>query len=124
MWVVAALSCSIALLIAGVVFVVIAATGSSQAPPTQRGEKTADSSHPSSVAPAPAAVVAPAGGPFTSARTAFNSATSSPQPTSLGTNAPPPVMGAVPSATDVPSPNAPPPALTAPPVAPASAPQA
>jgi hypothetical protein len=122
MWVVAALSCSIALLLAGIVVAIFAATGSSSSPTPTRAEGSA---HPSSTAPA--ASPSPGGGPFTSARTAFNTVTSSPGPTSAVPPAglappaliPPPVAPPVMGATPTEPPAAPPAAAPAAAAAPA-----
>jgi len=108
MWVVAALSCSIALLIAGVVIAIVSSTSGTPAP------KPSASSAPSASAPAAgASAVAAAGasgtGPFSSARSAFNTAVG--QPGSANT---PPV-------TPTGAPTTPSTALTAPPVMAAAA---
>lgn len=65
MWVVAALSCSIALLIAGIVIAIASSTGGSSSTPRASGSAGA------------AGVTAPTG-PFGSARAAFNAATTGP----------------------------------------------
>ncbi len=100
MWVVAALSCSIALLIAGVVIAIVSSTNGSPSP------KGVASGAPSGVA-GPSSAVASAGaaspGPFTSAHSAFNAVLAQPG----SSNAPPPTT--------------PPAALTAPPVMTAAA---
>ncbi len=111
MWVVAALSCSIALLIAGVVIAIISTTANNSAPQA-RGTNT------SGVGAAP--------GPFTAARTAFNTVVSTatvvpPPPT----GAPPPSGRTAPTPPPVVDPNPPVTgALAAPPVAPNSPPNA
>ena len=116
MWVVAALSCSIALLIAGVVIAIVSSTNGSPSP------KSVASGAPlaSGVGGHPSAVVAagaPGAGPFTAAHSAFNAAVA--QPGSSNTPAPttpagaltaPPVMTA---AAD-PAPTTPPVATTPP----------
>jgi eukaryotic-like serine/threonine-protein kinase len=104
MWVVAALSCSIALLIAGVVIAVVSSTGSPPAPKTSSsGAPSADRSG----APAGAAAAAASGGPFDSARAAFDKVAAA-QP---GASATPPPL----------PPDAPPAAVTAPPILTAAA---
>ena len=104
MWVVAALSCSIALLIAGVVIAIVSSTSSTAKQPTPGSTVGAAGS----AVPAPGTPTAGAAGagansagPFSSARAAFNNVVS-PQPGSL---APPP--GSPPGAVTAP------PAMTA-----------
>ena len=80
MWVVAALSCSIALLIAGVVIAIISSTSSPSAP-----KGTAPSPTAGSVAGASGTGV----GPFSSARTAFNNVVNQPGSTLVPPGAPP-----------------------------------
>jgi serine/threonine-protein kinase len=121
MWVVAALSCSIALLIAGVVIAIVSSTSGSPTP------KTVNPATPSSSAVGAAGSAAlPAGaagsGPFSSARAAFTTAVAQPGSSTTPPGAPapggttpaaltaPPVMTA---ATD-PAPTAPPVATTPP----------
>ncbi|MDB4937034.1 MAG: serine/threonine protein kinase, partial [Labilithrix sp.] len=95
MWVVAALSCSIALLIAGVVIAIVSSTSGSPAPaPKSAGSSAAGSGISGGAAPAGSA------GPFSSARSAFNTVVAQP-----GSSATPPA----------PPPGAPPAAVTAPP---------
>ena len=67
MWVVAALSCSIALLIAGVVIAIVSSTGTST---PKQGSVT--------VATGTAAAAGASGGPFTTARAAFNGVVNQP----------------------------------------------
>jgi serine/threonine-protein kinase len=98
MWVVAALSCSVALLIAGVVMALVSSTGGA---PTPKPAGAGSADHPVGVATGP--------GPFTSARAAFNAAVAGPSPapapatTSLLTptavTAPPPAAPPTPEAT-------------------------
>jgi len=85
MWVVAALSCSIALLIAGVVIAVISSTSSPSAP-----KGTA----PSPTAGSVAGVSGTGAGPFSSARTAFNNLVNQPGSTLVPPGAPPSVVTA------------------------------
>ena len=92
MWVVAALSCSIALLIAGVVIAIVSASSS--------GPDKSKVTGPTSSSGVPSTAPTGSGGPFSSARAAFNTAVSQPG----SSNAPPP--GAPPG-------TAPPPAMTA-----------
>ncbi|MEA2749136.1 MAG: eukaryotic-like serine/threonine-protein kinase, partial [Myxococcales bacterium] len=74
MWVVAALSCSIALLIAGVVIAIVSST-SGTTPKGAAGSPTASGAVASGASGAPS----PAGsGPFTAARTAFNNIVAQP----------------------------------------------
>ncbi len=73
MWVVAALSCSIALLIAGVVIAIISSTSSSPATP-----KTAPSSASGNSVGVTGTAGATAGGPFSSARAAFDAVVNPP----------------------------------------------
>jgi eukaryotic-like serine/threonine-protein kinase len=89
MWVVAALSCSIALLIAGVVIAIISTTSNNAPAQARSGTST------NGVGTAP--------GPFTAARTAFNTVVSTapvvpPPPTAL---APPPGVAPTPTAPPV-----------------------
>ncbi|HSO40368.1 MAG TPA: hypothetical protein VLT33_47910, partial [Labilithrix sp.] len=82
MWVVAALSCSIALLIAGVVIAIISSTGS---PTTPRGASPSTTASAGNVA-----LVSGAGaGPFSSARTAINSVVNQPGSALVPPGAPP-----------------------------------
>ena len=109
MWVVAALSCSIALLIAGVVIAIVSSTSGSGTPTPKTagsGAPAPSSSGGAAAGASPAVAGAASGsGPFSSARTAFNTAVG--QPGS--------------STTPIPSPTTPPAALTAPPVMTAAA---
>ncbi len=92
MWVVAALSCSIALLIAGVVIAIISTTSSP--PPRQ-------ASDPRTTGTTATAGQVNASGPFTAARTAFNTVVTPPPPTAP--TAPPTAMtppGSVPPIAD------------------------
>jgi hypothetical protein len=90
MWVVAALSCSIALLIAGVVIAIVSSTSSSSSttPPTPKaaGSSTAAGA---GAAAAGAASGAAGSGPFSSARAAFNGVVAQP-----GSSITPPQTGA------------------------------
>lgn len=112
MWVVAALSCSIALLIAGVVIAIISTT--SPAPRAQQNNAATN-------ATATAGAVA---GPFTAARTAFNAAVSaapaSSTPSSAVTAPPTAITPPPPAHTGEPSEPSEP--VTAPPVAVTTAP--
>lgn len=112
MWVIAALSCSIALLIAGIVLAFIAATS-----PSSRGQSEGTPSGPTTGA---------VGGPFTAARTAFNSVASAaptPQvpapPGAAAAPAAPPVVAAEPTPAPAPAP-APTPSAAPAPTAPAT----
>ena len=111
MWVVAALSCSIALLIAGVVIAIVSASGSSKSANGAGGVTPANSGVSGSASAAAggtagagtaaaggAAAGTPGTGPFSSARAAFNNVVAQP-----GSSAAPP-------------PGSPPTAVTAPPV--------
>jgi serine/threonine protein kinase len=97
MWVVAALSCSIALLIAGVVIAIVSSTGNTPSKgagtPSPSGSVAAGANSPPS-----GAANAAGTGPFSSAKAAFNAVVSQP-----GSSAAPP-------------PGSPPAAVTAPPV--------
>jgi serine/threonine-protein kinase len=107
MWVVAALSCSIALLIAGVVIAIVSSTNGAPAP------KASSSAGTGAPAPVAGGSTGPASssGPFSSARAAFTTAVTQP-----GSSVSPP--GATTGATS----GAPPTAVTAPPVMTAAAP--
>jgi len=89
MWVVAALSCSIALLIAGVVIAIVSASSS--------GPEKSKVTGPTSSGGVPSTAPVGSGGPFSSARAAFNTAVSQPgssnaPPPGVAPAAPPPVM--------------------------------
>jgi serine/threonine protein kinase len=100
MWVVAALSCSIALLIAGVVIAIVSSTGNT--PPKGAGVSSPSGSVAGGPNSPPSGAASAAGtGPFSSAKAAFNAVVSQP-----GSSATPP--GA--------PPGSPPGAVTAPPV--------
>jgi serine/threonine protein kinase len=132
MWVVAALSCSIALLIAGVVIAIVSSTSSGPTPPRVAGGGTAATSTAmpgttttagamttagTVATPTPVAVPAPGTGPFSTTRADLDKAMSgpssalTPQPTAAPTT--PPVMTA---ATDT-APSAPTATATAAPTA-------
>ena len=120
MWVVAALSCSIALLIAGVVIAIVSSTSGTPSPrPTASGAP-----NPSGPAVAGSGL-APAGasgnGPFTSAHAAFNAAVAQPGSSTApnpGATTPPAALTAPPVMTAAadPAPTTPP-VATAPPAA-------
>jgi len=100
MWVVAALSCSIALLIAGVVIAIISSTSS---PSTPKGSAPASSA--GGVAP----VSGTGAGPFSSARIAFNAVVNAPGSTLASPpGAPAPTQAATTAAVAAPSPDPPP----------------
>ena len=103
MWVVAALSCSIALLIAGVVIAIVSSTGNT--PPKGAGASSPSASVAGGANSPPSGAANAAGsGPFSSAKAAFNAVVSQP-----GSSATPPA-------------GSPPSAVTAPPVMTAAAP--
>jgi eukaryotic-like serine/threonine-protein kinase len=110
MWVVAALSCSIALLIAGVVIAIISSTN---APTTA---KTTGSGSAATTAPS-AAPVAAAGaatsGPFSTARAAFNTVVNQPGSSLAPSGAPPAAVTAPPPPTTAALPAEPVPATPA-----------
>ena len=134
MWVVAALSCSIALLIAGVVIAIVSASGSpskSAGTPSASGSAVAGGGTGATGAGGASGAASAAGsGPFSSARAAFNNVVA--QPGSSATpqvppGAPasavtaPPVMAAV-TADPAPAPTTPPVAAPTPPAVVAVAP--
>ena len=129
MWVVAALSCSIALLIAGVVIAVISSTNAPSAP-----KAAGPAGAPTTISPAgptgPAGVGGAPGGPFSSARAAFNgvvnqpgssitppaAVTAPPAMTAAATESAPPVAAPTPAAVTVAVAAATPPVAAPPPV--------
>lgn len=125
-WVVAALSCSIALLIAGVVSAIVWSTNGAPSPKASSSAGTGTAGSVAGGATGPAA----SSGPFSSARAAFTSAVTQPgssaSPPGATSGAPPtavtapPVMTAAASPID-PAPTAPPVATATPAVATAAA---
>jgi serine/threonine-protein kinase len=93
MWVVAALSCSIALLIAGIVIAILSTTSS----PAHHAPATT-----------PTGATAAVSGPFTAARTAFNSVVAAPPPMTIV----PPVAASTAAAAPAPPPPTPEPTPT------------
>ncbi len=99
MWVIAALSCSIALLIAGIMIAILTTTSSSTIQATRPGTTATTQS--------PAASLAT--GPFTSTRTAFNNVVNAPAAPPMPSPAPPPPQptgAATPAPTVDPTPTA------------------
>jgi len=135
MWVVAALSCSIALLIAGVVIAIVSASGSSKGasgaggvtPPSSAVAGAAGTASGVTGAGTAGAAGAAGTGPFSSARAAFNNVVAQPGSSATPPGAPPgspptavtapPVMTAAVTADPAPSPSptTPPVAAPAPP---------
>ncbi|MBS2020303.1 MAG: protein kinase [Deltaproteobacteria bacterium] len=125
MWVVAALSCSIALLIAGVVIAIVSASSSGPEKPRVTGPTSTTGT---TGGGASNAAAAGSSGPFSSARAAFNSAVAQPGSSAAPTTPPSPGAAPPPAMTAAATSDAPPPVATTaappPPVATAAAPPA
>jgi serine/threonine-protein kinase len=120
MWVVAALSCSIALLIAGVVIAIVSSTSGTPSPKTAGSAAPSSSGGAAAGASAVAAAGASSSGPFSSARSAFNTAVGQPGSSTTPTPSTPPAALTAPpvmTAAADPAPTAPPVATTPPAVA-------
>lgn len=105
MWVVAALSCSIALLIAGVVIAIVSASSGPPSPsPTPRASSSSSPSTAGTGAGSTAAATPGSAGPFSAARGAFNTVVSQPGSSAAPTGTTPPgAVTAPPVATTPPA---------------------